>query len=373
MSGTVFTITSNPSNITSMTCLEERPVFFLKLHGSMDVNLVVKGEGDGASPLDAHAPESIKWGSKLMKNVNNTSVNTKMMAPAEIAAFKMAGLLMIPQTFVRPRLNLQTPGPPYTWTKMAYVPGLSSAEFWKEDNTTDAKRAKANVTKMSDEAFWADLGKVVAVDIFNGNCDRFDITSGFWQNKGNIMYLAGGQTSVIGLDTFDPNAQGLHDLTTAIDFGNIAMRRQFQHLLYLVDPGERLKFARECVKSVGSELRRAFKKVDSFTVPIHGPDGDGILRVKVAQMDKLFEDFVPVFAQGIADGATQLKLHLQNKVRQYAAQQPQQPPGRGRLQIGAGHRGMPQPQRAPVQPQQAQGKTIPQGILDRMGFLRWLI
>ena len=363
MAGTVLDITSIPPNITGMTCLEERPVFFLKLNGSIDVNLVVKGEGDGINALAGHAETSIKWGAKLMKNVNNTEVNTKIMTANEVSAFKTAGLLMIPQTMARPRLNLAIPGPPYTWTKMPYVDGVSGAEFWSDDKGAwDATPAKKHISKMADDAFWTDLGRVVAVDIFNGNCDRFDMTGG-WVNKGNIMFLTGGQTSVIGLDTFDPNARALHDLNSPLDFTNMQTRTTFQHLLFLTDPGERLKFAKACVKSVGEDLKRAFAGKAGITVPIQGPQGPGLLRIDVAQMATLFDAYVPTFEQGIAAGATQLKANLQGKVRQYRPVVPWQRP----VRPGA----LPGYQPPPMVP--VPGKTIPQGILDRMAYLKWMV
>ena len=361
MAGTVLDITGNPNNITGMTCLENRPVFFLKLNGSLVANLVVKGEGDGETALDAHAETSIKWGAKLMKHVNSTEVNTKIMTAAEVLAFKTAGMQMIPLAMARPRLNLATPGPLFTWTKMPYVDGVGTAEFWNEDKGKyDIQPARKNIVKMSDDAFWTDLGKVVAVDIFNGNCDRFNIENGFWQNKGNIMFLTGGQTKVIGLDTFDPNARGLNDLNSPLDFTSYQTRTAFQHLLFLTDAGERLKFAKACVTSVGTELKKAFKDTAFVTLRTQGPQGPVDVRIEVAKMPTLFADYAPTFADGIAAGAIQLKANLQGKVKQYAPVRPMLRPG--------GHRGYQPPPPVPVP-----GKTIPQGILDRMAYLKWMV
>jgi hypothetical protein len=362
VAGTVLTITGNPNNITGMSCLENRPVFFLTLNGAASPNLVVKGEGDGITALAAHADESIKWGSKLMKGVNS-QVNTKIMTPAEVTAFKQRGQQLISPLMLRPHLNLAIPGPPYTWTKMPFVAGVTTAEFYKENNTPDAKLAKADIVKMSNTAFWVDLGKVVAVDIFNGNCDRFDINTGHWVNKGNIMFLAGGvgQTSVIGLDTFDPNAKALHDLTAHVDFRNdINARREFQHLLILTDPGERRQFAIKCVESVGNELKRAFKGTQYFTMKINGGPQPSLERFEVDKMNNLFKVYENDFDQGIIDGALLLKGRLQSKVRQYrpVAPAPFQRSGHGQTY-------------RPLPPVPVPGKVIPQGILDRMAFLHW--
>ena len=77
-------------------------------------------------------------------------------------------------------------------------------------------------------------------------------------------------------------------------------------------------------------------------------------------MDTLFADYAPTFAEGIAAGAIQLKANLQGKVKQYAPVRPMLRPG--------GHRGYQPPPPVPVP-----GKTIPQGILDRMAYLKWMV
>ena len=66
-----------------------------------------------------------------------------------------------------------------TWVKMPFVDGVSDAYFLNEDKNPVQSLIKRNIQKFSDDAVWlTDLGKVVAVDIFNGNNDRFDIFSG---------------------------------------------------------------------------------------------------------------------------------------------------------------------------------------------------
>src|SRR5581483_11597011 len=95
---------------------------------------------------------------------------------------------------------------------------------------------------------WQELGKVVAVDIFNGNCDRFNIETGKWQNYGNVMFLNAGQTPVIGLDTFEA-------------------------LLILNKPARRKAFAGLCTKSVGTAMKFELKHVQSIKFRVQGPNG----------------------------------------------------------------------------------------------------
>ena len=355
MSGNVPIITAG--SISGMTGLPDRPVYFLRLNGAPAPNLVVKGDAPAHPEMTGQdAAVSIKWGSKMMKNVNNDQVNTKLMTPAEVALFKRAAV----QAFANaPNQNqyrnvADANAPQYTWVKMPMVAGLSDAEYWKKNangpggyNLTP--NIRQNITKFSDAVVWTDLGKVVAVDIFNGNEDRFDF-EGHWVNKGNIMFVAGGQTAVIGLDTFNP-------------FGGVRANLNsgggFDELRILIDPARRTKFALACATSVGAELKRALAAdgKHAITITSQSPEGLVNLKFQVETMDQLFVGYAPDFANGIAQGTVQLKAYLQNKLQKYA-----NAADAARLRVGMHQRpGLPA---GPV-------KTIPQGILDRMRFLGW--
>lgn len=310
MANTVPTIT--PGSITRIKGQEAHPVYFVNLNNSMNPNLVVKGEKTQGLQEEAI---SIKWGSKIMKNVNNSLVDTKIMTPAEINIFKQAVMANFPPH--SPQYNNVAPGGRiYTWTKMPLVFGLSNADLWDGEamgKHIDVENIKKSVIKLLDETAWFELGKVVAVDIFNGNTDRFDIDTGKWENKGNIMFVASGPTKVIGLDTYYPDAQQ----------GNLATGGGFDALRSLIDPGRRNTFAKACVTSVGSEMKKALQRefagLASFTLIINGPSGRDFLTVLVGKMGELFVPYVPDFERGLKEGADQLKVYLQSKVRQYAS------------------------------------------------------
>lgn len=401
MAGTVPQITAG--TINGVTGLTDRPVYFLRVNGSPTPNLVVKGDaasGAHEEMTDQDAEVSIKWGSKLMKNVNNELVNTKLMTPAEVAVFKAAAVLAFPNGS-KPYLNVAPGGPAYTWVKMPMVPGLSDAEFFKKNPNGPggryvAKDIKSNIVKFSDDAVWTDLGKVVAVDIFNGNSDRFDINDGAWVNKGNIMFLEGGLTRVIGLDTFDPHGGQKANLHTGASF---------PELRTLIDEGRRNEFALACATSVGAEMKRALLNSRTgdgnayITVRADGPGEEAIRRIDLATMDQLFVPYAPAFAQGIAAGADQLRTYLQSKVRQYAPppapvvapgpwQRAAVTPAAAAAALAMGRRmavpaAMAVP--APAAPPAAAAavphgppplppipvKTIPPGILARMAYLHW--
>lgn len=349
-----------PGSITGISGLTKRPVFFLKLNGSAQHNLVVKGEaGTGAHPgmTDQNVEISVKWGSKLMKNVNNDLVNTKIMTAPEIVLFKAAAAAAFPQG--SPQANNVGPGANYMWVKMPYVAGLTDGEYFDDNNDVSVAAIKRNVEKFSDTAVWMDLGKVVAVDIFNGNSDRFDIATGRWVNKGNVMFVAGGATSVVGLDTFDPNSG---------DLGNLHAGGGFPELRTLIDVNARNVFAAACARSVGAEMKHHLgNAVASLTITMQGPNGPQLARIPVATLDRIFDGYAPDFAQGLTLGATQLRTYLQGKVRQYAPAPVFQ---RARPGGGAAPFAMAQHRRGVV-PQGPPVKTIPQGILDRMAYLGW--
>src|SRR3954447_25517248 len=183
MAGTVPTITAG--SITGLTALPNRPIYFLKLNGAAAVSLVVKGDAppniDGG-PANPDAPISIKWGSKLMKNVNNDLVNVKIMTPLEVGIFKQYAQANLVNGS-KPYNNLDVN---YTWVKMPHAAGLSDAQMTDEVTKKPIQSLiKRNIQTFSDAEIWVDLGKIVAVDIFNGNNDRFDIATGKWMNYGN--------------------------------------------------------------------------------------------------------------------------------------------------------------------------------------------
>ena len=84
-----------PRTITRVTGLSERPVFFVTLNNEPQAALVVKGENKVGDEVDVKA--SVRWASKMMKNVNNPLVNSKPLMPEEWEVFrKFATSLLAP-------------------------------------------------------------------------------------------------------------------------------------------------------------------------------------------------------------------------------------------------------------------------------------
>lgn len=361
--------------------LDDHPVYFLTVGGA---KLVVKGEAKGSvgnARSDDDTATSIKWGSKMMKNVNDKFVNTKIMEPSEVTAFLAAASRKFRPLPTPPGAPAGPPPPnrynnvsvaaqQYTWVKMPAVDGLSDAEFTKKVGgfTTPIRgKVKEQILKLTDETLWPQLGKVVAVDIFNGNSDRFDIKNGKWINYGNVMFtdLA---TKVIGLDTFDPNTKQ----------SNLVGHGRYDELKVLTDSKKQRDFALACTKSVGETLEfDAFTKgQQSVTLKVQGPDGESLLRINKGEVSDLYTQHAAAMAAGIAKGSNELKAYLQRKVVEYRqkakAQPPRRPlppvPGRTRPRAGGG----PPPRPDPLQRHVAPIPGIPQGILDRMHFLGWV-
>lgn len=306
-----------------MTGLTDKPIFFLHLNRAPDANLVVKGEARGP-----RVPVSVKWGSKLMKNVNDSRVNVKVMTFLEFNIFSKVAL----DTF--------NPGTEqhrfasdgfhnYTWVKMPMVAYLSHAGEVAE-LTKGWPALEEIVMNFQDSIVWYGLGKVVAVDMFIGNYDRFS-SEGNWINKGNVMFVRdpAGPLNVIGLDTYDP-----HSI-----WSDLRKPGHYDELRILTEPQRRNEFARACVRSVGQKLMDAFEKARIFSFMLPGQHR----RFNFADLPNYFEPSMASFAAGIDAGADDLKRYLQARVARVPAP----------MAIGR-HR-----------------KAIPQGILDRMAYLGW--
>lgn len=360
-----------PRSITGISGLKKRPVYFLKLNGAASPNLVVKGEQYSASIKEERDLEiSIAWGSKLMKNVQHSMVNTKIMAPTEIQLFKAA----VHAKYTQPDQEFQFAfgGAAYKWVKMPFVAGLSDADVNEERKfksgdthyTLDVftvTKLKEAINKLSDESVWFALGKVVAVDIFNGNNDRFNIKTGSWDNLGNVMFENGsGQMRVIGLDTFSP---------VSGNAGNLSSGGVYPELLVLNDANKRRNFAELCARGVGTTLKNKLLDVGTrVTAKINGPGGTSVVDISAAKLPEFFLPYAPLFEQGLAHGSYELKQYLQRKVREYNA-----PVAAAAPAVAAAPRGFLSPQRqAPPRPGAlTPAKPIPQGIVNRMNYLGW--
>jgi hypothetical protein len=325
---TVPTLTAG--SIASMTAKQDRPVYFLTLQGQPTPTITVKGDS-----IRGGSEVSILWTARLMKHVNDPQVNTKIMTGQEIGVFMTAARQYLPAG----SNGVASLAGRWRWVKMPFVPGLSDAGFLDQPEPATAKMFKQLVRKLAIRDTWYQLGKVIAVDMFNGNYDRFDY-DGTWVNRGNLMFqqldgLAG--IKVVGLDTFDPTSE----------HSNLTQSGAFSELNVLRNTD--LDFAKKVTASVTGrillEMRRA--GMESVTVSIKDPSVPAGTCIVIKAGVNAFLGFSAELQRGITDGARTLKAYLVDKVKQYAQIRPA---------IGS---------RAPI-------KQIPPGITARMRYLGWI-
>ncbi len=333
-------------NITGITGLQERPVYFVTLGGAPQPTLVVKGENIAEHRSDAAV--SVKWASKMMKNVNNPLVNIKVLTDDEWRAFRRAATVSFPPDS-RQQANLRGQ---YIWVKMPYVAGLSDADFVNEDATTSIAGVRDLLGRFLNERAWRELGNVVAVDLFTGNNDRFGVDgvdAVYWANRGNIMFSQG---SVIGLDPY------FADEGRAGGGANLNQGRGNQACLQVLrDGGQRSTFALACVRAVANELHSRMgmgpqnRRPEMQYITIRTGDAQNpIRRIPRTDVPNIFDPFAPDFEQGLNEGIQRLRQYLVGKKQQYAQQA-------GPMMMG-GHRG-------------GGHKALPYGVLERMAFLGW--
>lgn len=378
---TVPTIT--PGSITGMTGNDQRPVYFLKMGAGAQPTLTVKAE-----QKKPDGEISIKWSSKLMKNVNDSQVNTKIMSANEILLFKISARNFLAG---EPNKLLALNENNIIWVKMPYLQGLSDANFWREDSrgfllptpalSSDVKNV---LLKFSQSSVWTQLGKILAVDLFNGNADRFT-SNGDWQNKGNVMFQnqGAGVIKVVGLDTFDPNSHSAN-LTIKTDHSNA-------ELIILKTIPAMSVFAQKVIASVEQEICAGLRMANQNYFMVRS--NDHLIKIE-SDSEGFLMSYKVDLVSGLIEGVNDLKIYLQAKKTSYQqrnnaqAQQPGNrigggppnypPPLPPRRQGGPPNRPPPQPPgyRPPVPNYQApqppgQQKSIPQGILDRMAYLGW--
>lgn len=374
MSGTV-PIINGP--ITGMMKVKDRPVFFLKLNNSPSWNLVVKGD---ARKDDREAGRnSIVWSSKIMKHTNNKLVNTKLMDSNEILHFTNSARSFFTNTQSEEYIQSVEAAQAniFEWVKMPFVQGLSDADFL-EQKRDKFDVAQELILKFMSEDIWRELGVVVAADIFNGNSDRFDISNGKWINRGNIMFVAGGDTSVIGLDAYDPNSQ----------MSNMESNALYKELDILRHAGLQQEFAMKCTLGVGTQFKdKLYNDKKYLGKALAIPAGDTVILVQENDLETLFTPYATVFAEGLQRGSMKLKTYLQRKHNQYYApqrpqmaprslqpatpQRPQSPP-RG-IQPAPPPRPASKPFVRGAVPQMIwqANKAMPEGVKARMGYLGW--
>ena len=319
-----------PRSIHDITGLPERAVFMVTFVNDANPTLVVKGENISAELSAGDVAVSVEWATKMMRNVNNPLVNSKRLSPQEWTEFFRVSLSKFDVN--SPQMaNLRNKG--LVWTKMTYVARLTDGEFVTDDGGADSVLLKKLMKKFLVDSTWEALGKVVAVDCFNTNWDRFSMEHGgrvLWANRGNIMFA---NNTVIGLDAYfadrgDSNLNGRRlDNPGQGELVRLGLN-------VLKDRFNRPLFAQSCVRAVASEVEGRMKSIES---KFAGMRRAGINNLNIAvgpglvvaltqnNVKDIFEPFVNPFVRGLNQGATELRMYLSAKKAKYAQRNPQGP------------------------------------------------
>lgn len=205
--------------ITSMEAIADgHPVYKVLMNGNY---YVVKAETAG----NAEASSDVKWASKIMKNVAADANDiTKIRILEESEIFEIASSYATLLTADKDKfvLELTFDSANTVWYIMVFDQNVVTTS---DSNLNDVATKAQLFTVINSGRFWEKLGKIVAVDLFTGNNDRFDFGSyttynatnidQFWSNKGNIFITMSniGTGTPVGLDFyFTSNAFGLDQI-----------------------------------------------------------------------------------------------------------------------------------------------------------------
>jgi hypothetical protein len=336
----------------------ERPVFKVTLTQPLPAQeIVVKGE-KGA---DAHAKKidletSIVWSSKLMKNVDNRLVNTKIMNHNEVTEFKNFVIATCAPN--SPEVNDISQN--QTWVKMPLVPGVTKLDDFigtvNDQYISTPKKVKERLIEFLHPTTWYRLGKITAVDIFNGNEDRFNLKGGL-ANAGNFMLMPNPGMglqfyTVIGLDTFHGQNWQLNNPNLN---QNIHTPAELSLLNDRTATGPMFNFAVTCVSSVAREFKNLIGKyLGGYQMAL--PTNDGNI-IKLDICETMFDIYISDFMKGLTDGSDGLKKYLKDKQVKYSRT--------NFAALGRSRRaGPPLPAQGPM-------KSLPPGVLARMTKLGW--
>ncbi len=303
--------------------------------------MVIKAEKTGEKDASA----SLKWGSKLMKNVSSADVNVKILSQNEIGEFHRAATALLPNDpdlfgFFTSQI---------VWVKMPLIQDLSDSDLWQK-NLGDVV---ALYNKMNKPNFWVQLGQILAVDIFIGNIDRFAL-DGTPMNEGNIFFrdAGNGGHDTIGLDFFSVRDLANGD-SNLVKFKTTSDEGTFDYLYTLTQDGRMTGYATNVVHGLNAHLNKRNRK---------NAAGNAI-RADLA-LDCAF--YTGKLKEGIVLGATAIRSYLRGKIATYGAMPAPAPPAAG------WKRAVPQPPPIPSNNKPVAKHKIPPGIISRMQFLGWL-
>ena len=191
------------NEVTEVICFEpgERPVFCLTF--SSGQKLVVKAE---IKTQSGHASQSIPLAGAMMRQVSKT-LEVELLDDNEFVALRTLtqspNLFRPPQQAVATREYLEL----YTAPENKIFNVFVKMPFFSNISDMSKIRPRIMLVMLKKRPALFSFGKIVAVDQFNGNNDRFN-AMGELVNEGNLIFERNnnGEITPVGLDFFQ--AQG---------------------------------------------------------------------------------------------------------------------------------------------------------------------
>ncbi len=352
-------------SVKAMQAINKKPVYFLTMNGKTSPTITVKGENrsDGGSIAVRDISTELKWSGKLLKNIKDMEVEPVVMDPTEVFIFKTRARELFKGESGK-QLPLTISG--LTWVKLPYVKGMTESDLFSRNKENDwetrGKGVKKMFKKFSDPKTWIGLGRVMALDIFDGNLAQFN-SNGSWINNGKDMFhkISKG-IKVVGLDTFDvknvPNAHLNKPVTPQV-------RSQLDLLISDIKMRE---FAKTITTEIAEHILHAMSKVvgggiDDFVV-IAGGRKITISRKGPADF---FDAYIDDLCLGLTTTRDEIKRHLLEKVWQYETQ------WKTASRSVTAMRGAKATNSAPANfVANPCVKIVPQSIKDRMRYCGWI-
>src|SRR5262249_9262029 len=186
---------------------DRRPVWCVTVQYPRQNNefLVVKAE---PTPSSEAQKGNLHFSYDVMQHIGS-GVNARPMSPLEIRQFGAIPLtdLNSNQQEMQDILDPQRS----TWVIMEFQDGLRQLDrsIEKHGSKTDVTKICKILAALQNKANLKLLGRIIAVDLFVGNTDRFNFNNATKpiQNQGNIVFQKdrNGDYWFVGLDPFDPN------------------------------------------------------------------------------------------------------------------------------------------------------------------------
>lgn len=291
---------------------KSRPAFRITLADG--TFLVLKGEMRAGHGATAH--ESVRWGGKMMKQVSPQAKAT-MLTPNELNVLLALPTTSFATTKTQQYVQELVQSNMFVFYKMPFVDNLRATDTMLQQG----KAAKLLAKLKGNRNALLQLGRIVAVDMFIGNEDRFNMY-GRIANEGNIVFQKNAVDKTympVGIDFFDAQKQAASVYRTPPDPWSGSV---------LMNDSTLRRFSKAAIGSLN----------DMFRQSLPPPVTDNQLLPLLA---------AGTFLRGMAQGREELKDYL---VRKHRLANSSVVVGRARGQV----------------------RGLPPGVITRMRLLGWI-